>query len=64
MINTLLLDLGGLLVDLLGPLVPVVQEDGAGILYNLELGADDSETGLDKAVLMRCPLILFLPCAG
>lgn len=61
----LLLDLLDLLVDLLATLgvVPVVEEDGAGILDHLELGANDGKASLDEPVLVRGALVLLLPCA-
>jgi hypothetical protein len=66
LIGILLLDLLHLFVDLLPALgiVPVVQEDGAGVLNHLELCAHDSETSLDEPILMRRALVLLLPGVG
>lgn len=62
---TLLLHLLHLLVDLLAALgaVPVVEEDGASVLENLELGANDRKTSFDEAILVRRALVLLLPGA-
>jgi hypothetical protein len=64
--HALLLNLLHLLIDLLAALgaIPVVEEDVASILEHLELGANDCKTRLDKTILMRCALILFLPGTG
>jgi hypothetical protein len=64
--HALLLNLLHLLVDLLAALgaVPVVEEDSASVLEHFELGADARKTRLDKAVLVRCALVLLLPGSG
>jgi hypothetical protein len=65
LVGVLLLDLLHLLVDLLAALgvVPVVEEHGARILDDLELGANDRKSSLDKPVLVRRALVLLLPRA-
>lgn len=63
-VSNLLLDLLDLLAGLLLALVPIVQEDTAGVLYQLQFGANKNNTGLENTIWAVCLAVLILPCAG
>lgn len=62
--SVLLLLLLNCLLGCLLALVPVGEEDIAGIRHDLEFGAYDDNARLDEAILALRLLVLILPCAG